>query len=135
MCRVNVMRTCLPHLLEDVGVKSKMDAIVKLTSSLATLMDATCDYVAWDDVVTKANRRRLRRLQAAHVRVLHELELEFPETEFAIYLHETLHLCDTIAYWNNTRNYWCFITERFVGYCKGFVQNRRFPVANVVIFA
>jgi hypothetical protein len=130
--RVNVMRTCLPHLLEDVGIEAKMDSLISLCASLSTLMDLTCDYVPWNTSESEANQRRVQRLQAAHVQVLHKLELEFPESEFAIYLHETIHLCETIAYWNNTRNFWCFITERFVGYCKGFVKNKRLPVANVV---
>jgi hypothetical protein len=129
-----VLRTCLPHILEGVGVQEKMNALIEVSATIAALMDATCDFVAWDSTVSAANRRPcVERLQVQHIICLARAESVFPETEFPIFLHETIHLCETIVYWNNTRNYWCFITERFVGYVKGFVKNRRFPVANVVI--
>jgi hypothetical protein len=127
-----VLRTCLPHVLDGVGVPESIDALINVASSIAELMDASCDFVPWDDTTSKANRRRIQRLQIKHILCLSEAELHFPNTEFSIFLHETIHICDTIMYWNNTRNYWCFITERFVGYLKGFVKNRRLPVANVV---
>lgn len=127
------MRTCLPHIFEDTGVKEKMDSFLSLAASIAKLMDATCDFVPWDATTSEANVRRVRRLQAGYAAVMAECELHLPESEFPIFLHETIHLCDTVMYWNNPRNYWCFLTERFVGYCKGFVKNRRFPVANVVL--
>ena len=126
------MRTCLPHLFEGIGVKEKTDSFLSLAASIGKLMDATCDYVPWDATASEANIRRVRRLHDAHAACMAECELHIPETEFPIFLHETIHLCDTIMYWNSPRNYWCFLTERFVGYCKGFVKNRRFPVANVV---
>jgi hypothetical protein len=109
-----------------------MQALIDIVGSIATLMDATCDHIPWDEDASKANRRRVHRLHQAHIVCLANAELHLPETEFPIYLHETVHICETIAYWNNSRNYWCFVTERFVGYLKGFVKNRRFPVANVV---
>ena len=113
-------------------MKEKTDSFLSIAASIATLMDATCDYVPWDDDASEANVRRLRRVQDAHAACMAECELHWPESEFPIFLHETIHMCDTIMYWNSPRNYWCFLTERFVGYCKGFVKNRRFPVANVV---
>ena len=113
-------------------MKEKTDSFLSLAASIATLMDATCDYVPWDDDASEANVRRVRRVQDAHAACMAECELHWPESEFPIFLHETIHMCDTIMYWNSPRNYWCFLTERFVGYCKGFVKNRRFPVANVV---
>ena len=109
-----------------------MNSLLELAGSIGALMDATCDYDRWKPEVTEANRRRIHRLHHAHLVCLAHAEKEWPESEFAIYLHETIHLSETIAYWNNSRNYWCFVTERFVGYMKGFVKNRRFPVANVV---
>jgi hypothetical protein len=130
--RVNVLRTCLPHIFEGIGVPETMDRVLKLASSIAEIMDATCDYVPWDATTSAANVERVRRLHYAHAAIIAECELHLPASEFPIYLHETIHLCDTIMYWNSPRGYWCFLTERFVGYCKGFVKNRRFPVANVV---
>jgi hypothetical protein len=132
LCRVNILRTCLPHLFEGLGVKEKIDSFLSLAASIATLMDAICDYVPWDVETTEANVRRVRRVQYAHAACMAECELHMPESEFPIFLHETIHMCDTIMYWNSPRGYWCFLTERFVGHCKGFVKNRRFPVANVV---
>jgi hypothetical protein len=130
--RVNVLRTCLPYLFDGIGIDDKINTLLNLAGSISNLMDATCDYDQWKPAVVIANRRRIQRLHRAHLVCLAQAEKEWPETEFSIYLHETIHLCETIAYWNNTRNYWCFVTERFVGYMKGFVKNRRFPVANVV---
>lgn len=61
-----------------------------------------------------------------------KLEGFLPESEWSIFTHCTLHLADMIGYWNNTRNYWCFTCERFVGYCKKFVHNRSLAVENLV---
>jgi hypothetical protein len=56
------MRTCLPHIFEDTGVKEKMDSFLSLAASIAKLMDATCDFVPWDATTSEANVRRVRRL-------------------------------------------------------------------------
>ena len=126
------MRTSLPHLLDEMGVEEHMESLIRLGGSISALMDATCDYFPFDDSTSHANRQRMHRLEQEHVVALADAELHLPESELAIYLHETVHFCDIVRRWNNSRNYWCFVTERFVGYIKGFVKNRSLPVANVV---
>ena len=97
-------------------MKEKTDSFLALAASIGKLMDTTCDYVPWDATTSEANIRRVRRIQNAHAACLAECELHLPESEFPIFLHETVHMCNTIVYWNSPRNYWCFLTERFVGY-------------------
>jgi hypothetical protein len=109
-----------------------MKCLLQIAESLATMLDASCDFTADDPTFSNANVARMQRHSRQHIKILALAELEFPESEFAIYLHETAHLGETIMYWNSPRNYWCFITERFVGFCKGFVKNRSLAVENLV---
>jgi hypothetical protein len=132
MIRVNLLRTCIPHLFEDIGMTEQTECFLSICESLALLMQGTCDYVPDDEMSSAENRSRLRQLQKKHIKVLALAELTLPETEYAIYLHETIHMCDAIRRWNNPRNFWCFITERFVGFCKGFVKNRSLACENLV---
>ena len=60
------------------------------------------------------------------------MERHIPETELSIWLHETMHLCDLIHRWNSVRNWWCFLTERFVGFIKKFVHNRWLAIESLV---
>lgn len=109
-----------------------MNCLLSIAESIAKMLEDTCDFDCHDPTVSNANLARMQRRQQEHIKVLALAELHLPESEFAIYLHETVHLCETIMYWNNPRNYWCFITERFVGFCKGFVKNRSLAVENLV---
>ena len=40
-------------------------------------------------------------------------ERHFPRTEVCRISHVLLHVCDVVHRWNNVRNYWCFLTERY----------------------
>ena len=60
------------------------------------------------------------------------IEATFPASELSYFVHEIVHLADFLFRWNNVRNYWCFVCERFVGYVKGFVKNRHLALENLV---
>lgn len=132
---LKILRRCTPFLLADVGVQKSMQTLVMFTEVLREICEATCDF---DPTRPEWSQRNLERMQALHkkvVKALVELERTLPESELTIYIHEVLHMVDAISEWNSPRNFWCFICERFVGYCKGFVKNRHLYVANLVCIA
>jgi hypothetical protein len=85
---------------------------------LRNLLRATCDA---DDPEAIPS---LLALKLATVRALCRWSRDVPGTEHTIVIHELVHICDMIYRWNNVRNFWCFLTERFVGYIIGFIHNR-----------
>jgi hypothetical protein len=95
-------------------------------------MLGSCDYNAHDEEKSEEAQDRCMALKKRLVLALCELERCLPESEFSIFLHEVVHVADFLFRWNNVRNYWCFITERFVGYVKGFVKNRHLVLENLV---
>ena len=82
------------------------------------LLHATCDADDPEAVPT------IRALKLATIRALCQWSRDVPKTAHAIIIHELLHICDMVYRWNNVRNFWCFLTERFVGYIIGFIHNR-----------
>ena len=85
---------------------------------LMDLLHATCDADDPEAVPT------LISLKLATIRALCRWSKEVPGTEHTIVIHELVHICDMVYRWNNVRNFWCFLTERFVGYIIGFIHNR-----------
>jgi hypothetical protein len=85
---------------------------------IRNLQHATCD--ADDPEAVPA----IRALKLATIRALCLWSKDVPKTAHAIVIHELIHICDMIYRWNNVRNFWCFLTERFVGYIIGFIHNR-----------
>ena len=132
---LKIMRRCLPFLLADVGVREKMQALVDFTEILRKICEATCDFSDEEPDKSDANLARSEELKVMVIEGLCKLELALPESEFSIFLHECVHIMDSVIEWNSPRNFWCFITERFVGYCKGFVKNRHLYMANLVTCA
>lgn len=85
---------------------------------LAALLHATCDADDPEAITT------LKELKLKTTRALCCWARDVPKTEHTIVIHELVHICDMVYRWNNVRNFWCFMTERFVGYIIGFIHNR-----------
>lgn len=131
---VKFLRFYVPYALYGVGKLAMRQALLKLTDALRVLLGGNCDYDPTDAEGMADAKRRCADLKKKLVLALIELEKIAPESEFTIYLHEVVHAADFLFRWNNVRNYWCFITERFVGYIKGFVKNRHLALENMVRF-
>ena len=103
-----------------------------MTDVLNALLDATAEFVEGDadDEAIKLQESRALHLQT--IEALCVLERDFPKTELSIFVHEILHVPEFIYRWNSVRNYWCFATERYVGWMKRFVKNRSLSVENMV---
>lgn len=116
----------------DVGPVAPRATYAALTDLLNALLDATADFVANDPFLEQAQLVESRALHLQAVEALCLLERDFPLTELAIFVHEILHVPEFVYRWNAVRNYWCFGTERFVGWMKRFVKNRSLCVENMV---
>jgi len=116
--------------MEDVGPVHPRAAFKAMIEVLNALLDATADYDPDDDCDESLEESRRLHLQAIEALCL--LERDFPLTELSIFVHEILHVPEFIYRWNAVRNYWCFTTERFVGWMKTFVKNRSLSVENMV---
>lgn len=124
-------------MLRGLGHTPSVERLVNLGLSIASFMDATCDYDPNDATIWETNKKRLESLQANHIEALCLAERDMPESEFSRFVHNTLHFAGTtgeggIEYWNGVRNSWCFVPERFLGFCKGFIKNRSLAVQNLV---
>jgi hypothetical protein len=129
---VTLLRFYLPYVFYGVGRRPYHEAMLQLTEALRAVLLGSCDYDQYDEEKNEEARIRCKALKKRIVRALCELEKCFPESEFSIFLHEVVHVADFMYRWNNVRNYWCFITERFVGYVKTFVKNRHLVLENLV---
>jgi hypothetical protein len=129
---VTLLRFYMPYILYGVGPRAYREAILQVTEALRAVMLGSCDYDAHDEEKSEEAKDRCMALKKRLVLALCELERCLPESEFSIFLHEVVHVADFLFRWNNVRNYWCFITERFVGYVKGFVKNRHLVLENLV---
>ena len=126
---VTFLRCCVPYVFSGVGPVRVRAALMSMTASLNKFLDVVCDY---DPDDPEASLRVWRKMKTSLVKSLCLLERDLPESEFSPFVHQIVHLADSLLRWNNCRNYWCFITERFVGYVKGFVKNRTLPLENLV---
>ena len=121
-------RNCVPYSFTDCVPKRPRKAFYAMVDVLNELLDQTADYDCHTD-------NRFEELKAVRDRVTRALVLfenAFPHSEMTPCIHWILHFPDFIARWNNVRNFWCFLTERFVGWMKTFVKNRTLAVENMV---
>lgn len=124
------LRSCVPYAMGDVGPVHPREAYMAMITILNDLLDATADID--DDTDEDQALAESRSLHMKAIEALCLLERDFPLTELSIFVHEILHVPEFIYRWNAVRNYWCFATERFVGWMKKFVKNRHLSVENMV---
>jgi hypothetical protein len=124
------LRTCVPYVMGDTGPPQPRVAFKAMTEALNAILDATADFDPDDE-----NDESVDETRALHLQVIEALclmERDFPLSELSIFVHEILHVPEFVFRWNSVRNFWCFTTERFVGWMKGFVKNRSLSVENMV---
>jgi hypothetical protein len=124
------LRSCVPYVMGDVGPTHPREAYLAMVEALNALLDATADFDPEDN--SDEALQTTRRLHLQVIEALCLLERDFPLTELSIFVHEILHVPEFVWRWNGVRNYWCFASERFVGWMKGFVKNRSLSVENMV---
>ena len=124
------LRTCVSYVMRNTGPFKPREAYKAITDALNALLDATADYDPDEDDCETSDKTRALHLQVIEALCL--LERDFPLSEMSIFVHEILHMPEFVFRWNSVRNYWCFATERFVGWMKGFVKNRALSVENMV---
>ena len=129
---LTLQRTCVDYAFYNVIPDRCQDAFFSMVAVLNAIMDVNADY----DPEAEDTREYLRdceELQERVVRALIKFERSFPRTELTPCIHWIVHAAaDLIPRWNNVRNYWCFLTERFVGWMKTFIHNRALAVENMV---
>jgi hypothetical protein len=130
---LNLIRTGIPYVYGDMGREQGRNMIYTMVTLLNKLLDATADYDPEDEEANRVNAQKCRILRKESVEALSIMERDGPETELSPFVHEILHVSEFIYRWNSVRNFWCFLTERFVGWMKGFVQNRSLSLPNMVI--
>jgi hypothetical protein len=81
--------------------------VAHLLKLLRVLKSASCDVNDDDAEATLAATKE------QVVVLVCQIERSFPRTEMCRVLHVVLHVCDMVRRWNNVRNFWCFLTERF----------------------
>jgi hypothetical protein len=128
---ISFLRSCVPYAMAGVPLIVRT-SIVGLCGILSKVLLATCDYIPGDEEATAAAKLKTKELKYELICALCIFERDAPESELSYFLHEIVHLCDFLYRWNNVRNYWCFLVERFVGYVKGFVTNRHLVLESLV---
>jgi hypothetical protein len=129
---VKLLRFYVPYLLHGMGTKHTHDALMRMTDVLREILDTTCDYTPDDEDSSAAALTKCNKLKRRIINALVCMEARLPASDLSYFMHEVVHMGDFTYRWNNVRNYWCFITERFVGYVKGFVKNRHLALENLV---
>ena len=124
--------TCVPYVMGDVGPVHPRQAWHAMSDALNAILDATADFVADDPEHEEAQKTATRDLHLQVIEALCLLERDFPSTELSIFVHEILHVPEFVYRWNAVRNYWCFATERYVGWMKNLVKNRSLCIENMV---
>lgn len=122
----------MPYVFGDMGCEVTQERVEGMANVLNLLLDSTADYYPDDPVVNDLSERNCRRIRAHVVEELTKFERDFPETELSPFIHEILHVPEFLYRWNGVRNYWCFVTERFVGWMKGLVTNRSLTLETMV---
>jgi hypothetical protein len=128
---ISFLRSCVPYAMYGVPLISRT-SIVGLCGTLSKIILTTCDYTPGDEEATTAAKMKIKELKTELTRAVCIFERDVPESELSYFVHEIIHLCDFLYRWNNVRNYWCFLVERFVGYVKGFVTNRHLVLESLV---
>jgi hypothetical protein len=112
---LSLIRTGMPYAYGDMGDSVTRETVNRLVDLLNLLLDATADYDPDDEDANEASQIKCRNLRLKAIEGLSCMERDFPETELSPFVHEILHVSEFVYRWNNVRNYWCFVTERFVG--------------------
>jgi hypothetical protein len=128
---ISFLRSCVPYTMSGVPLIAR-SSVIGLCGTLSKILLTTCDYIPGDEEATYAAKLKVQVLKVELIRAMCTFEKDVPESELSYFLHEILHLCDFLFRWNNVRNYWCFLVERFVGYVKGFVSNRHLVLESLV---
>lgn len=82
-------------------------AVAHLLALLRLIKKVTCDV---SDPLARAGLRSAKDKVAV---LLCHYERLFPRSEVCRVSHIVLHVCDMVQRWNNVRNFWCFLTERY----------------------
>ena len=104
--------------LPDRGTESAVKILLEI---LRLLKAASCDV---NDPVAEAG---LTAVKDRVTKLVCEYERYFPRSEVCRVSHIMLHVCDVIHRWNNVRNFWCFLTER---YKPAFLSIRLYPCSH-----
>ena len=128
------LRCCVPYVLGNIGPQHPREAYAAMIAALNAILDASSDFDPEEPDSVEAQRTEARGLHMQVIEALCLLERDFPITELSIFVHEILHVPEFVYRWNAVRNYWCFVTERFVGWMKRFVKNRSLSLENMVTF-
>jgi hypothetical protein len=105
----------LPYALFGVVDVEVYNVIVELTAAIA-------------EVIARVIRtEELPRMKQRVRRALEEFERVFPQTEHRINLHLFNHLVDVVAVWGPVFATNMFPFERFIGWLKRHVTQRRYP--------
>ena len=103
-------------------------AVALLLEVLRLLKAATCDV---DDPVAEEG---LAVVKERVTILVCEYERYFPRSEVCRVSHIMLHVVDMVHRWNNVRNFWCFLTERYASHnIHDHGCNRFYRVASVVL--
>jgi hypothetical protein len=124
------LRSCVPYVMGDTGPLHMRESYAAMTAALNALLDAKADFDPDEE-----DNDDLGAIRALHLQVIEALcllERDFPLSELSIFVHEILHVPEFVYRWNAVRNYWCFVSERFVGWMKTFVKNRSLSLENMV---
>jgi len=125
-------RTCVDYAFYNVVPERCRAAFFSMVGVLNEILHVTADY----DPEAEDKKEYLRDCEELQVRVVKAMvlfERTFPRTELTPSTHWIIHpAAEMVPRWNNVRNYWCFLNERFVGWMKTFVHNRHLAVENMV---
>ena len=125
-------RTGVDYSFYEAVPEHCKEAFFAMVEVLNDLEHVTADY----DPEAEDKTEYLRDCEELQVRVVRALvlfERDFPRREMTPCIHWIIHpAAELIPRWNNVRNYWCFLNERFVGWMKTFVHNRALAVENMV---
>jgi len=125
-------RTCVEYTFFEVVPRRARDAFFAMVNILNDILDLTADYDpgADDD---KEYQRECQEVQQRVAKALVLFERDFPRSELTPCIHWIIHAAgELVPRWNNVRNFWCFLSERFVGWMKTFIKNRSLALPNMV---
>ena len=123
------------HLIQDAGdyvLHGLYPDDPRKLQALHALVEACKGCLTKTSAFDSENREELDRLKLRVIEALSRCEAVLPKTEQAVMFHILMHVPDAIYRWNSVRNYWCFFSERMMGYLIRFVHNRDKATENIV---
>lgn len=125
-------RTCVEYTFYKVVPEHGREAFFAMVDILNGITELTADYDPEADD-QDAYLQDCVDMQRKVVKALTLFERDFPKSEMTPCIHWIIHAAgELVPRWNNVRNFWCFITERFVGWMKTFIKNRALALPNMV---